>query len=146
MMPDECSFFCSKAGEKHCSMFIAVPWKSPQATVPLGRQNDRVPVPGNMQFAMGCSPSLVLEKWAQQEIQAVTCNRSAASSDVFHFPTAAWEHESLWGKKYNWLAKAQILQVSLIVTQGSLDILALVKIVKCVKGKELQERKKQPTS
>lgn len=59
------------------------------------------------------------------------------------FLLAARKHESLWGKKWNWLAKAQILQVSLTVTQGSLDVLALVKVVKHVQGKELQEGKKQ---
>ncbi|KAF2985190.1 hypothetical protein EK904_007504 [Melospiza melodia maxima] len=56
-MPDECSYFCSKAGEKHCSIFIAVLWKSPHTTVPLGRQDAVMSVPGNMQSALGCSPS-----------------------------------------------------------------------------------------
>lgn len=62
MMPDECSFFCSKAGEKHCSIFIAVLWKCPQATVPLERHDDTMPVPRNMQSALGYSPSL----WCSQ--------------------------------------------------------------------------------
>lgn len=58
---DECSF-CRKAGEKHCSIFIAVQWKNPQATVPLRRHDDMVSAPGNMQSALGYSPSL----WCSQ--------------------------------------------------------------------------------
>jgi len=52
----------------------------------------------------------------------------------------------VYGEKCNSLAKAHILQVSLTVTQGSLDSLAPIKVVKLVQGKELQARKKQSTS
>lgn len=80
-MPDECSFFCSKAGEKHCSIFIAVLWKSPQATVPLGTQDDMVPVPGNMQSALGCSPSL----WCSQG-KLSRRSRQSLATDVQQAP------------------------------------------------------------
>ena len=61
-MPDECSFFCSKAGISTAVLLLPVLQQCPPATVLLGRHKETVPVQGNMQSAPWCSPSV----WCQR--------------------------------------------------------------------------------